>query len=94
MPGGSLQIAKFIVKCSQKPRHEENNSSLRGIDTHSGKATMSKCICLSSEKGANSFLLWQIPFNPSLAKHDMPVLANSVDPDQLSSEGSAMFVIK
>ena len=37
--------------------------------------------------------------NPSLAEHDMPVLANSVDPDQLASEeanwsGSALFVIK
>ena len=37
-------------------------------------------------------------FNPSLAKHGMPVLANSVDPDQLASEeanwsGSALFDI-
>ena len=37
--------------------------------------------------------------NPSLAEHDMPVLVNSVDPDQLASEeanlsGSALFVIK
>ena len=37
-------------------------------------------------------------FNPSLAEHDMPVLANSVDPDQLASEEanwsvSALFVI-
>ena len=37
--------------------------------------------------------------NPSLAEHDMPVLANSVDPDQLTSEEanwsrSALFVIK
>ena len=37
--------------------------------------------------------------NPSLAEHDMPVLANSVDPYQLASEeanwsGSALFVIK
>ena len=38
-------------------------------------------------------------FNPSLAEHECPVLANSVDPDQLASEeanwsGSALFVIK
>ena len=37
-------------------------------------------------------------FNPPLAKHGMPVLANSVDPDQLASEeanwsGSALFDI-
>ena len=36
--------------------------------------------------------------NPSLAKHDIPVLANSAEPDQLASEeanqsGSALFVI-
>ena len=38
-------------------------------------------------------------FNPSLANTTCPVLANSVDPDQLASEeanwsGSALFVIK
>ena len=38
-------------------------------------------------------------FNPSLAEHDIPILANSVDPDQLASEeancsGSALFLIK
>ena len=37
--------------------------------------------------------------SPTLAKHDMPVWANNVDPDQLASEeanwsGSALFVIK
>ena len=37
--------------------------------------------------------------NPSLAETTCPVLANSVDPDQLASEeanwsGSALFVIK
>ena len=37
--------------------------------------------------------------NPSFAAHDMPVMANSVYPDQLASEeanwsGSALFVIK
>ena len=41
----------------------------------------------------------QTLFNPSLAEHDMPFLANIVDPDQLASEeanwsGSALFVIK
>ena len=38
-------------------------------------------------------------FSLSLAEHTCPVLANSVDPDQLASEeanwsGSALFVIK
>ena len=49
-----------------------------------------------------SFLGKEENLNPSLAEHDMPtcpVLANSVDPDQLASEeanlsGSALFVIK
>ena len=29
---------------------------------------------------------YDTPINHSLAKHDIPVLANSVDPDQLASE--------
>ena len=38
-------------------------------------------------------------FNPSLAEHDISVLANSVDPDQLASEEanwsrSTLFAIK
>ena len=38
------------------------------------------------------------PLNPSLAEHDMPVLTNSVDPDQSASEEaywyeSALFAI-
>ena len=38
-------------------------------------------------------------FNPSLAEHTCPVLANNVDPDQLAPEEanwsrSALFVIK
>ena len=31
-------------------------------------------------------------FNPSLAEHDMPILANSVDPDHLASEEANMWI--
>ena len=46
-----------------------------------------------------TFTLGSYVVNPSLAEHDMPCLANSVDPDKLASEeakwsGSALFAIK
>ena len=34
------------------------------------------------------YLSGVLTLNPFLAKHDMPILANSVDPDQLASEAN------
>ena len=48
---------------------------------------------------SNKIQIISVGINPSLAEHTCPVVANSVDPDQLASEdanwsGSALFVIK